>query len=259
MANNPVDDLNSLLGYYLPTKGINQNFQERKRNDYQFNTHTLKGIMEANTIANLGMNFLMDINEKYGSKSSQHKSAVNYFLTTILYVMKCELVDKVVIAQKQEVPDYLKPIYKQSVYTSNYILEAIKNFDKLFPFQDLLTIPNIQERREVQSLVSILDRKVNNKKGCYIATIIYNDYNSSEVLFLRWYRDIILDKTYMGRIWVKLYYLFYPVLYPLTKRNYLFQKLIKCFLNFILKHLIFKHKKSLDNYLKEKVQKIKVY
>jgi len=42
--------------------------------------------------------------------------------------------------------------------------------------------------------------------GCYIATVVFNDYNSYEVLLLRRFRDLYLKKYFLGRIFINLYY-----------------------------------------------------
>jgi hypothetical protein len=49
-----------------------------------------------------------------------------------------------------------------------------------------------------------------DKEGCFVATACYGDYNSLEVLLLRNYRDEKLLTTFIGSIFVKLYYTFSP-------------------------------------------------
>lgn len=47
-------------------------------------------------------------------------------------------------------------------------------------------------------------------EGCYIATMVYEDYNHPKVLELRSFRDNFLNKNYVGRNFIKLYYLYSP-------------------------------------------------
>jgi len=44
------------------------------------------------------------------------------------------------------------------------------------------------------------------KSGCFIATAVYGEYDSPEVLILRKFRDDNLLKSYCGRVIVRLYY-----------------------------------------------------
>lgn len=50
------------------------------------------------------------------------------------------------------------------------------------------------------------------KKGCYIATSVYGSYNCEEVIQLRRFRDNILAKYAVGRLFIKLYYIISPTL-----------------------------------------------
>ena len=50
------------------------------------------------------------------------------------------------------------------------------------------------------------------KEGCYIATMIYGDYNNPNVLVLRKFRDEHLLTSVMGTLFVRLYYWISPKL-----------------------------------------------
>lgn len=50
------------------------------------------------------------------------------------------------------------------------------------------------------------------KKGCYIATCIYGSYDCPQVWILRRFRDYILEKTWYGRVFIRIYYIVSPVL-----------------------------------------------
>lgn len=45
-----------------------------------------------------------------------------------------------------------------------------------------------------------------NPSGCYIATMVYGDYEHPKVLVLRGFRDEFLQKHYLGRCFIKFYY-----------------------------------------------------
>lgn len=54
-------------------------------------------------------------------------------------------------------------------------------------------------------------------EGCYIATMVYGDYDHPQVLHLRRFRDEILLKSKYGRGFVKVYYFISPKLVCLLK------------------------------------------
>jgi len=77
----------------------------------------------------------------------------------------------------------------------------------------------------------------NEKSGCFIATTVYGDYNSSEVKILRRYRDDILLNSTLGRVFIYFYYLIGPFLAKLIN----IFKLTKA-IRVLLNHLVNKIK-----------------
>jgi len=55
------------------------------------------------------------------------------------------------------------------------------------------------------------------KKACYIATAVYGDPDAWQVVKLRNYRDTTLRNSFMGRVFIKLYYAISPHLIFLFK------------------------------------------
>lgn len=58
------------------------------------------------------------------------------------------------------------------------------------------------------TLQSIYDKL--NPSGCYIATMVYGNYEHPKVLVLRDFRDNFLQKNYLGRCFIKFYYKYSP-------------------------------------------------
>lgn len=56
-------------------------------------------------------------------------------------------------------------------------------------------------------------------EGCYIATMVYGDYDHPQVLVLRKFRDDFLSKTKLGRSFIKLYYQYSPSLVEILKNK----------------------------------------
>lgn len=55
--------------------------------------------------------------------------------------------------------------------------------------------------------------------GCYIATMVYGDYDHPQVLELRKFRDGFLSRTLLGRFFIKLYYKYSPSLVQRLKNK----------------------------------------
>lgn len=68
------------------------------------------------------------------------------------------------------------------------------------------------------------------RKGCFIATACYGDYNAPEVLVLRRYRDESLEKTLVGKSFIKLYYFFSPTIAKLISNSDFLKRSIRTFL-----------------------------
>lgn len=75
--------------------------------------------------------------------------------------------------------------------------------------------------------------------GCYLATMAYGDYDHPQVIELRKFRDEYLDKTLIGRGFIRLYYKFSPLLVEKLKNkprtNILIRKLLDKFIKTIRK------------------------
>lgn len=63
--------------------------------------------------------------------------------------------------------------------------------------------------------------------GCFIATACYGDYNATEVLILRNYRDNVLLKTKFGRTAVSVYYLLSPPIASFIEKSELLKAFIR--------------------------------
>ncbi len=51
-----------------------------------------------------------------------------------------------------------------------------------------------------------------DNSGCYIATCVYGSYDCPEVWTLRRFRDIVLDTTWYGKLFIKCYYAISPTI-----------------------------------------------
>lgn len=95
------------------------------------------------------------------------------------------------------------------------------------------TIPGSEINR-VGTYKSVND----NNGGCYVATCVYGSYDCPQVWTLRRYRDVVLSKTFTGRIFVRIYYGISPFFVKHFGRSYLFKKICKYPLDYIVGDLI---------------------
>lgn len=73
--------------------------------------------------------------------------------------------------------------------------------------------------------------------GCYIATMAYGDFNHSQVLKLREFRDSVLLKKAIGRLFVKIYYILSPKLVKILEDKKGINGLIRNMLDNLIKEL----------------------
>lgn len=71
------------------------------------------------------------------------------------------------------------------------------------------------------------DKDDKKNEGCYIVTSCYGDYNHPDVLVLRQFRDETLSKTYLGSLFVRIYYLVSPEIAKQVKNVPQFNKLLR--------------------------------
>lgn len=85
-----------------------------------------------------------------------------------------------------------------------------------------------------------LQRKVQQPledDGCYIATMVYGDYEHPQVLVLRGFRDSFLAHSLLGRSFIRFYYKYSPSWVKALENNRLINQAIKRSLNQFIKLL----------------------
>lgn len=69
------------------------------------------------------------------------------------------------------------------------------------------TLSNMRD--QVMAIANKIKER-NSSNGCYIATMVYGDYDHPQVLVLRDFRDNVLRKSALGRAFIKFYYRYSP-------------------------------------------------
>ena len=73
--------------------------------------------------------------------------------------------------------------------------------------------------------------KQESEDGCYIATMVYGDYDNPQVLILRDFRDHFLNHYKLGKIFIKFYYKYSPKWVDIMKNWSVINVIIKKVLN----------------------------
>ena len=86
----------------------------------------------------------------------------------------------------------------------------------------------------------IPERPKKSSNGCYIATAVYGSYDCPEVWVLRRFRDDVLYRNLLGRIFIKIYYALSPKAVEYFGKYRLFNRLFKAPLDKFVSHLMVK-------------------
>ncbi len=78
--------------------------------------------------------------------------------------------------------------------------------------QEVNDIKSYQERSSDNVMINFRHKQNEKKAGCYIATAVYGNYSAPQVIVLSKYRDQVLLKSVIGRLFVKLYYFISPTI-----------------------------------------------
>lgn len=113
-----------------------------------------------------------------------------------------------------------------AIHTALKTMEVVaQNFDMSGDVKNLFN----------QTLVQIqnANNKANNtsNSGCYIATIVYGSYYAPQVVELQNFRDNVLQKTTLGRLFIILYYNYSPKIALSMSKQKLFNGVVRYFLN----------------------------
>lgn len=82
-------------------------------------------------------------------------------------------------------------------------------------YQEMFGTPDMPE----------INRQKQNSGGCYVATCVYGSYDCPQVWVLRRYRDFSLKKTFLGRLFISVYYAVSPKLVKMFGNTNWFKKM----------------------------------
>lgn len=98
-----------------------------------------------------------------------------------------------------------------------------------------LTIKNFKKQQDLEKyLLEEKNKTVEKKDACYVATMVYQDYDHPKVLVLRKFRDNILNKSRVGKKLIFIYYAFSPKFVKIAKNSYFLTLISKILINITL-------------------------
>ena len=128
-------------------------------------------------------------------------------------------------------------------YGTQYLKNASKpNFAEVLSILKKVQILYMQHELEqtfdqVFSIIKTRSEEKPSSGACYIATLVYGDYDSPEVLVLRKFRDTVLAKSKAGRLFIKFYYTTSPSLVKALRQQLFVQNGIRKILDSVVKRL----------------------
>ena len=122
---------------------------------------------------------------------------------------------------------------KQKVDEAWEVTTTISTMDLKSDFRNRV----IANRNSLSNLKSQLSKTNTGSSGggCYIATMVYGDYDHPQVMILRRFRDNVLAKSLFGRWFIKTYYHYSPKLVEKLKNNKPVNSIIRRALNQLIK------------------------
>ena len=120
--------------------------------------------------------------------------------------------------------------------TSTYN-ELIELYNRISSLKEGFQAPELPdlEAKTINNLYS--SNTTSSSSGCYIATCVYGSYDCPQVWVLRRYRDYCLDKTWYGRLFIKIYYAISPLMVKIFGERKWFKRFWTNYLDSMIKQL----------------------
>lgn len=136
-------------------------------------------------------------------------------------------------ADEQQKTAFMKQNRLENDYNSKHIKELNTKLLESHEIEPIHTFPDYSSKPK---------QKV---EGCYIATAVYGSYDADEVLVLREFRDTVLKKSFLGKLFINTYYAISPYIANKMKRHKHVNQLVKHLLDKFVSHIKNANTKSL--------------
>lgn len=182
-----------------------------------------EGLNYANILIQECEPLILELRQGLGESNLTYREYSNKFVDSVITFIGMQVNGNLLLSMISDINQYqINELKNQNAYT----ISLINKLEKHYRNNQTQEYVN-----KVKEKVGCSEQRVNPSGNCYIATIIYNDYNSKEVYVLREYRDAILAKKFIGRIFISLYYQSLPLVRPLVKKSKFLQRALKYYLD----------------------------
>lgn len=149
---------------------------------------------------------------------------------SVVYINWCDTVVSIAMGIVVNKFNYYADMVNRSGFGNETIKQEISTaFSTLDRLRSLDMSSEVRNRLNTNfNTISGWNDRFNPKAtGCYIATLVYSDYDHPNVKILRKFRDDKLLHTRLGKILVEFYYQFSPRLVKRLKGKYFIQRIIR--------------------------------
>lgn len=191
---------------------INSDYNQFVKKRYKFclNSNTILSVSKIDSYGNFSDDFsylfLSDDNYKYK----------DFYFNTRKFILKLSTMN------------FSNLTYDDKYLKVNEFEELMKYSNELYDFHK--TCNYFIYLREKRDRVLGLENERKKEGRCYIATMVYGDYNHPDVLLLRNFRDSFLNKILFGVLFIKVYYKYSPRFVKLAEKNKLLSFISKIFI-----------------------------
>lgn len=156
-------------------------------------------ISDAKDLVNSCKPKLRVLKQKLGSDNESYIGATNAVVNTALNIIIGVINENA-------------PSYRGDPAAQGYIQVVKEAYPVMASMSELDMSGDVKKRyNENKRIISNTKSQINKSQGgCYVATMVYGDYDHPKVKLLRNYRDEVLTSSYAGRLFIKLYYKYSP-------------------------------------------------
>lgn len=194
----------------------------------QFNDES-SGIGIAASILSKTRPHIQDLKSTIDTANEEYIETITYVAENVIRNLKIELYrfyEQILYGNDFALSLFLWESFNNCMLRAEKMLDEISLMDTSISFKNTLEVFKTdfydKNKKVEDKYISITTGKTKDsseKSGCYIATMVYKDYDHPNVLTLREFRDKKLSKNFLGRIFIRIYYFTSPKFVSVFKNN----------------------------------------